>query len=102
MIDVFCNPDMQSMEAAHADGLLNWHREDRRNPYMLAGEAVSLSLAWAWEFGRREGVYMHAIRRAALTESDRVNAETLGKLKAAEDPRQAARWSFRKAAGGGA
>jgi len=82
------------------DGLLNWHRTDRSNRYEIDGIPIS-TLAWYWDFGRREGAYMHALRKAALTESDRVNAETLGKLQA-EDPRQAARWSFRRAAGGAA
>jgi hypothetical protein len=99
MIDVFCNPDLPAMEDAFMDGLLNWHRTDRANPYLVDGIPVS-TLAGYWDLGRREGVYMHALRKAALTESDRVNAETLGKLQA-EDPRQAARW-FHRAAGGGA
>ena len=78
--EVFQNPDIVSMDAAHADGLLNWHRRDRLNPYEVAHEAVSDALWYAWDSGRRLGIFLNGVRKA---ESDRVNADTLQRLKAA-------------------
>jgi len=100
MIDIFSNPDLSFQEAAFSDGLLHWHRKDVANPWLVDGIPVN-SRWWYWDFGRREGVYMNAVRKAALTESDRVNAETLGKLDAAAAQRGAG-WFRSRAAGGAA
>jgi hypothetical protein len=49
-------------------------------------------MGYAYDSGRRLGIFLHGVRAAELSESDRVNAETLRKLRALEDPRQAARF----------
>jgi hypothetical protein len=81
--EVFANPDLEAMDNAHLDGLLNWHRRDRTNPYEVAFEIMSDGMWYAWDSGRRLGVFLHEVRKAALTESDRVNADTLRRLRAA-------------------
>jgi hypothetical protein len=86
-IEPFQNPTNEQVEAAYFDGLQNWSRDDRPNPYIIASEALSNLLAWAWDLGRRERAYVQAER----TESDRVNAATLARLRA-EEPRQARGW----------
>jgi hypothetical protein len=80
--EVFANPDLEAMDNAHVDGLLNWHRRDRLNPYEVAFERVSDGMWYAWDCGRRLGVFLHDLRQARLTESDRINKATLERLKA--------------------
>jgi len=91
MSDLFSDPHESDIARAHSDGLLNWHREDISNPYVVAGEPIHPLLAWAWDLGRREGQSIHGRRRAALSDTERrLESEGFGLF------------GFRRAAGGGA
>jgi len=83
LTEVFANPDLEAMDNAHLDGLLNWHRRDRTNRYEVAFEVMSDGMWYAWDSGRPLGLFLHDMRAARLTDGDRINKATLERLKAA-------------------
>jgi len=67
MLDNLTDPNELQFEAAYWDGKLNWHRRDKINPYLIDGFPICASW-WFWDFGRREGAFMHGV---ALAKAER-------------------------------
>lgn len=61
MIDNLSDPNELQFAAAHLDGLLNWHRKDKFNLYLIEGKYPLSSLWWYWDLGRRQGAFMHGV-----------------------------------------